>query len=76
MLDYEYDPKWPPELKAATRSKYRALCRVVCLEGKLPNTNPDELGPLLDELVAANEDLIEKAYNFANMKLRCMSWRN
>ena len=48
-----YNPAWPQELKDAERRRYRAACRVRCLEASLDRIDPAEFDQMMDQLEAA-----------------------
>lgn len=50
---FTYCPAWPQELQEAERRRYRAACRVRCLESSLDHINPSEFNRVMDQLEAA-----------------------
>lgn len=50
---FTYCPSRPQELQEAERRRYRAACRVRCLESSLDRINPAEFDQVMDQLEAA-----------------------
>lgn len=50
---FTYCSAWPQELQKAERRRYRAACRVRCLESSLDRINPTEFDQVMDQLEAA-----------------------
>lgn len=50
---YSYNASWPKELQDAERRRYRAACRVRCLESSLDRIDPGEFDQIMDQLEAA-----------------------
>lgn len=50
---FTYCPSWPQELQEAERRRYRAACRVRCLESSLDRINPAEFDQVMNQLEAA-----------------------
>lgn len=50
---FTYNTSWPQELQDAERRRYRAACRVRCLESSLDRIDPGEFDQVMDQLEAA-----------------------
>ena len=50
---FTYCPAWPQELQEAERRRYRAACRVRCLESSLDHIDPSGFDQVMDQLEAA-----------------------
>lgn len=48
-----YNASWSKELQDAERRRYRAECRVRCLESSLDRIDPNEFDWVMDQLEAA-----------------------
>lgn len=54
---YEYNSKWPDELKEAERRRYRAECKVRCLTAALDRVDPGGFDALMVQIEAAQQEL-------------------
>lgn len=50
---FTYNASWPQELQEAERRRYRAACRVRCLESSLDRIDPGEFDQVMDQLEAS-----------------------
>lgn len=68
---YEYNDRWPAELKAAEQRRYRAECKVRCLTANLDRVDPAGFDALMLQIELAQEELQSAAAD----KFQCLgSW--
>ncbi len=56
MSDFGYCGAWSDELKEAERQRYRAYCKVRCLEASLDRTDWSEFEAVMAELELARAE--------------------
>lgn len=61
---------WPQELQEAERRRYRAACRVRCLESSLDRINPAEFDQVMDQLEAAIMEVQMAANEVQRLQLK------
>ena len=66
---YEYNFSWPPELQEAERRRYRAECKVRCLEASLDRISMAEFDSVMAQIEAAQMELYAAAQE--ELRLRC-----
>lgn len=58
MDGFSYNESWPDALKDAERQRYRACCKVRCLEASLDRIDWSEFEAVMNELEAARAEVL------------------
>lgn len=65
---YEYNSSWPPELQEVERRRYRAECKVRCLEASLDRISMAEFDSVMNQIEAAQSELYSAALEALRLK--------
>lgn len=57
LMERDYCEAWPPELQEAEKRRFRAECKLRCLESNLDRISPAEFDALMDQIEATQEEL-------------------
>jgi len=68
LMESEYCQAWSQEVKDAERRRFRAECKLRCLEANLDRITPVEFDGLMDQIEAAQEELRTAGLNLIRIR--------
>ena len=67
---FTYNASWPQELQEAERRRYRAACRVRCLESSLDRIDPGEFDQVMDQLESSKLEASAAGYEVIRLRVK------
>lgn len=68
LIDFEYSRGWSEERKEAEWRRYRAECKLRCLEANLDRITPEEFDTLMEQIAAARAELSDAGWNLIRVR--------